>query len=386
MAVRMRDVARLAGVSEATVSLALSGSPRISEPTRRRVTEIAHQVGYRPNAAARSLRTDSTRSLGLVITDVANPFFAELAGQIERNAAAAGYSLVLCNSDEDPRRQDGYLSSLLAGSRVDGVILVPTSPMTPGIQAAGAAGANLVVLDRPLSVRGQGASASRLRSYPVVRAGAESALADAAALLAGLGHRRVGFIAPPLDTLVGQERRDLLVAGLLEHGVLRREIIVRAGDFRRRSGEQVAERMLAHPRPPTALVAGDGLMAIGAMQAVRRAGLRIPDDISLIAFDDAPWFELLDPPLTAIGQPVAELAESAVAAMLDLLHGRPPASAYPPCHLVRRASTAPPAHPATSADGPPAPPNPPADPPIDPPTPPGTPPIPPASPPTPTSR
>lgn len=338
----MRDVAQLAGVSEATVSLALSGSSRISEATRQRVVEIARQVGYRPHAAARSLRTDATHSIGLVVSDVANPFFGELAGQIQRHAADAGYSLVLGNSDEDAQRQDAYLSTMLAGSRVDGVILVPTDPMTPGIREASTAGAKLVVLDRRLSVRGQGAAAERLRGHPVVKAEAGAALAEAAALLAREGHRRVGFVAPPLSTLVGQERRDLLVAGLVRHGVPRRGIVVEAGDFRRRSGEQVAERMLAGPRPPTALVGGDGLMTIGAMRAIRRAGLRIPDDVSLVAYDDAPWFELLDPPLTAVAQPVAELASSAVAAMLDLLHDRPATNTELPCALIRRASTGPP--------------------------------------------
>ncbi|HEX4250643.1 MAG TPA: LacI family DNA-binding transcriptional regulator [Pseudonocardia sp.] len=343
MAVRMRDVARLAGVSEATVSLALAGSERISDATRRRVTEIARQVGYRPHAGARSLRTDSTRAIGLIVSDVANPFFAELAGHIERTAAAEGYSVVLCNSDEDPQRQDGYLSSLLAGSRVDGVLLVPAEAMTPGIRAAGAAEANLVLLDRPIAVRGRGAAATWLRGCPVVRASAGEALTEVAALLAGLGHRRIGIIAPPLSTPVGRERRDLLVDALLAHGIEPGDITVLPGDFRQHSGERATERLLGQAEPPTALFAGDGLMAIGAMKALRRAGLRVPTDVSLIAFDDAPWFDLFDPPLTAVAQPVAELAESAVRAMLGLLRGESPAGATPTCHLVRRGSCAPPA-------------------------------------------
>jgi len=338
----MRDVARLAGVSEATVSLALAGSERISEATRRRVTEIASQVGYRPHAGARSLRTDSTRAIGLIVSDVANPFFAELAGHIERTAAAEGYSVVLCNSDEDAKRQDGYLSSLLAGSRVDGVLLVPAEAMTPGIRAAGTAHANLVLLDRPIAVRGRGAAATRLRGCPVVRASAVEALTEVGALLAGLGHRRIGIIAPPLSTPVGRERRDLLVDALLAHGIDRADISVLAGDFRQHSGERATEQLLGQDRPPTALFAGDGLMAIGAMKALRRAGLRVPTDVSLIAFDDAPWFDLFDPPLTAVAQPVAELAEAAVRAMLGLLRGESPPDATPSCHLVRRGSCAPP--------------------------------------------
>ncbi|MBO0851768.1 MAG: substrate-binding domain-containing protein, partial [Pseudonocardia sp.] len=296
----------------------------------------------RPHAGARALRTDSTRALGLVVSDVANPFFAELAGQIERIAAAEGYSLVLCNSDEDAGRQDGYLSSLLGGSRVDGVILVPTEAMTPGIEAAGAARANLVLLDRPITVRGRDAAASRLREAPVVRGSAAGALEDVAELLVGLGHRRVGVIPPPPQTQVGRERRDLLVDGLRRRGLDKSDVAVVAGDFRQRSGEQAVDRLLRGRRPPTAFFAGDGLMAIGAMKALRRAELRIPHDVSLVAFDDAPWFDLLDPPLTTVAQPITELAAGAVRAMLALLHGEPPEDAAPPCRLVSRGSHGPP--------------------------------------------
>ncbi len=349
MAVRMRDVARRVGVSPATVSLALSGSPRISEATRLRVADMARELDYRPHAAARSLRTEQTNSLGLVVSDVANPFFAELAGDIQRSAAASGYSLVLCNSDEDPGRQDGYLSSLLAGRQVDGVMLVPAAAMTPGIRAAGAAAAPLVLLDRPLAVTGEGPAVEHLLASPVVRSSAAEALADAAQLLTTLGHRQIGIIAPPLETQVGQERRDLLRDALVSRGVHRRDIAVVAGDFRQDSGERAVEELLRRRRRPTALFAADGLMAIGAIKGLRRAGLRIPHDISLIGFDDAPWFDLFDPPLTTIAQPVAELAAAAVRAMLALLRQEPPSSTSPACRLVLRSSCTV----ATTSDAPP---------------------------------
>lgn len=338
MVVRMREVARLAGVSDATVSLSLSGSTRISQATRARVVEAAERLGYRPHAGARSLRTDRTEALGLVISDVANPFFAELAGEIQRSAAAAGYSLVLWNSDEDPGRQDACLSSLLAGSQVDGVMLVPVAAMTPGLLSAGAAGARLVLLDRPVAVTGRGSAAAHLATCPVVRSSAAEALVESAALLTTLGHRRVGIIAPPLETQVGRERRDLLREALMAAGVPRRNVAVVAGDFRQDSGERAVEELLSTRHPPTAVFAADGPMAIGAMKGLRRAGMRIPHDISLIGFDDAPWFELFDPPLTTIAQPVMELAAAAVRAMLALLRDESPLSASPPCRLVRRSS------------------------------------------------
>jgi LacI family transcriptional regulator len=341
----MRDVAKLAGVSEATVSLALSGSPRISDATRERVSAIADQLGYRPHAGARALRTDSTSALGLIISDVANPFFAELAGQIERTAASRGYAVVLCNSDEDATRQDAYLSSLLAGSQVDGVILVPVEQMTPGIRAAGKSGAKLVLLDRPIVVDGHGATSRRLRDTPVVRADATAALREAAQLLVGLGHRRFGVVALPLHTEIGRLRRDLLVAALRECGVPDTEIVIVPGDFRQPSGEDATRRMLTTDPRPTAIIASDGPMVVGAMKAIRAAGLRIPTDLSLVGFDDAPWFDLLDPPLTTVAQPVGELAGASVTTMLTLLAGDSTDRLITPaCWLVTRSSCAPPPH------------------------------------------
>jgi LacI family transcriptional regulator len=342
MAVRMRDVARLASVSEATVSLVLSGSTRISEATRRRVTRIADELGYRPHAAARSLRTDSTRALGLVVSDVANPFFAELTGQIERIATAEGYCVVLCNSDEDAHRQDFYLCGLLAGSQVDGMLLVPTEDMTPGIRAAGKAGARLVLLDRPIVVHGRDIAARRLRKAPVIRAAEAQALAEVAEMLVRLGHRRFGIIALPLTTEVGRQRRDLLVDALTQRGIAEEDVLVVPGDLRRHSGERASEQLLTAPRRPTAFIASDGPMTISAMKVLRRAGLRIPDDVSLVGYDDAPWFDLFDPPLTTVAQPIGDLATAAVGAVLALLAGNPAPSASPPCRLIHRASCAPP--------------------------------------------
>jgi LacI family transcriptional regulator len=341
MAVRMRDVARAADVSIATVSLALSGNPRIPATTRSRISDVAEAMNYRPHAGARALRTEVIGSLGLVISDVANPFFAELAGEIERAAAASGFSTVLCNSDENAGRQDDYLASLLAG-RVDGVILVPTAAMTAGIESAGKAKARLVILDRPIKVSGRSAAARHLARCPVVRSGAAVALSDAAELLTGLGHRRIGIIAPPMTTRVGVERTELMIRSLGERGVARKDISVVEGDFRQDSGERAVERLLAVRRRPTALFGADGLMTVGAMKGLRSAGLRIPADISVIGFDDAPWFDLFDPPLTAIAQPIVELATAAVAAMVHLVDEVHPDAVgplrTPSCRLVRRKS------------------------------------------------
>jgi len=343
MAVRMRAVAQAAGVSTATVSLALSGNARIPAETRARIIDVAEGMRYRPHAGARSLRTDLTGSFGLVVSDVANPFFGELAGEIQRSAVRRGYSLVLCNSDEDVQRQDEYLQSLLAGSRVDGILLVSAAAMTPGLEAAGHAKARLVFLDRPVAVPASSPAARHLSGCPVIRSDASAAVREAARLFVQHGHRRVGIIAPPLETRVGVDRRDLMIRSLTDLGVAPGDITVVAGDFRQDSGERAIRQLLGLSRPPTAVFGADGLMTIGAMTGLRRAGMRVPDDISLVGFDDAPWFELFDPPLTAIAQPIAALADAAVAAMVGLINGAAVDSAETSlaCHLVSRRSVGP---------------------------------------------
>lgn len=343
MVTRMRDVAEMAGVSVSTVSLALSGNSRIPVGTRDRVIRVADEMHYQPHAGARALRTELTGSIGLVVSDVANPFFGELAGEIQRSAAGRGYSLVLCNADEDAGRQDDYLRSLLGGSRVDGVLVVSAAGMTPGLEAAGRTRARLVFLDRPVVVQAESAGAAYLKECPVVRSDATEAVREVAELFVQHGHRRVGIIAPPLQTRVGVERRDLMIRGLTDLGVAPADVSVVAGDFRQDSGERAIRELLALPHRPTAVFGADGPMTIGALVGLRRAGLRVPEDMSVVGFDDAPWFELFDPPLTAVAQPIAALADAAVAAMIALIDGEQVAAAdgAPPCRLVCRNSVGP---------------------------------------------
>jgi len=199
----------------------------------------------------------------------------------------------------------------------------------------------MVLLDRPIEVAGQDGAARHLAQCPVVRSDARAAVEEVAGLLTSLGHQRICIIAPPLQTQVGRERRDLLRDALVRRGVPRRQIAVVEGDFRQDSGATAVHRLLSRRHPPSAVFAADGLMAIGALKGLRQAGLRVPDDVSLVGFDDAPWFDLIDPPLAAIAQPIDALATAAVTAILDLLAGRPGKSASPPCHFVHRESCGP---------------------------------------------
>jgi len=251
---------------------------------------------------------------------------------------------MLCNSDEDESRQDAYLHELLGGSQADGVLLVPVSSMTPGLRAAGLDRANLVLLDRPIEVSEEDEGLAHLLHLPVVRSDPAQALDECAEMLYSWGHRRVGIVTPPLNLPIGQRRRDEIFAALLAVGLSPEDIAIEQGDFRQKSGERATSALMARAEPPTAIIAADGLMGVGAMKALRRQGLQVPTDVSLMCFDDAPWFELFDPPLTAIAQPVDELAASAVSILLAMVEGvsHPDAqNLRPACTLIRRVSCGP---------------------------------------------
>ncbi|WP_130799634.1 LacI family DNA-binding transcriptional regulator [Streptomyces otsuchiensis] len=328
----IKDVAAAAGVSVATVSRALNGHPSVSPTARTRVLDAVRELGYRPNAVARSLRTDQTRTLGLVISDVMNPYFTELARFVEEEARTLGYSVIIGNADERPELQDHHVRTLL-DRRIDGLLVSPADGRSPLAPDAASGATPVVLVDR--WVPGL--------DVPVVRADGTGAIRDLVAHLHGLGYRRVAVIAGPAATTTGRERVEAFRAALRDHGLPLPDEYLGQGDFQADSGRRATERFLDLPEPPEVVFATDNLMALGALDAVRARGLRVPDDIGVAAFDDIPWFVHTDPPVTAIAQPVAELARAAVRALVDLIEGRPPQSVTLPARLVVRRSCGEPA-------------------------------------------
>ncbi|MEV3988030.1 LacI family DNA-binding transcriptional regulator [Streptomyces sp. NPDC049837] len=323
----IKDVAARAGVSVATVSRVVNGHPSVSPDARSRVLTAVEELGYRPNAVARSLRTDQTRTLGLVIGDVLNPYFTELARFVEEEARALGYSVIIGNADERPDLQDHHIRTLL-DRRIDGLLVSPADGRsTPTLDAA-RSGTPMVFVDR--WVPGV--------DVPVVRADGRRAVRDLVAHLHGLGHRRLAIIAGPAATTTGHERVEAFREALAEHGTALPDAYIGQGDFQAASGRRATERFLDLPEPPDVVFAADNLMALGALDAIRARGLRVPHDIGLAAFDDIPWFVHTDPPITAIVQPAGELARAAVRALADLIEGRPPQSVTLPARLVVRRS------------------------------------------------
>ncbi|MET9292545.1 LacI family DNA-binding transcriptional regulator [Streptomyces sp. NPDC003077] len=323
----IKDVAHRAGVSVATVSRVLNGRSPVAE-TRERVLAAVRELGYRPNNVARALRTARTGALGLIISDLTNPFFTELADAVEDEARGLGYSLVIGNAGESPEQQDDYIRTLL-DRRIDGLLVSSAGTGSAMLSEVVASGTPLVLLDRTVP----GVEA------PCVRADGRRALADLAAHLAAHGRRRPAIIVAPAGTPTGTERLELFRTALAAHGIdLPDERVGATPDLQHTGGRKVMRQFLDLPEPPDAVLATDNLMALGALDEIRARGLRVPDDVALVVYDDVPWFAHLAPPLTAIAQPTRELGRAAVHTLLERIEGRPAESVLLPAHLVRRRS------------------------------------------------
>ncbi len=323
----MVEVALRACVSTSTVSRVLTASSSVAAPTRERVLRAVRELNYRPNAVARSLRVERTHTLGLILGDVLNPFFTELSRAVEDAARRVGYSLIVGNADEDSEREDRYARVLL-DRRVDGLLVSPAAHVSPALNQALQFGVPIVLVDRGLD----GAAA------PTIRADGRPAIDDLIAHLVGLGHERIAIVSGPRSIATGAERLDAFEASLARRDLALPASYVELGDFRAESGERAMERLLRLARPPSAVFVADNLMTLGALRAIRRHRLRVGVDIALASFDDIPWFDVFDPPMTAIAQPTADIGAAAVAAVLALIAGEPVPTVDLRCRLIVRAS------------------------------------------------
>jgi len=301
------DVAKRAGVSVGSVSRVINEHPTVSAATRERVENAVRELGYVPNAIAGSLRSRRSKTIGLIIPDVTNPFFSELALHVERSAAAAGYDLILGNSDNSAERQRHYLRAL-AVRRVDGIILVPAREIGPSFEFE----IPVVGVDREVVGRQFVASDNR--------AGAKSAIE----YLHQLGHHLIACIAGPRNLPNAQERRigyeDIALPILRAAGVDPAAYIVSA-DFSYDSGYAATRRLMDVTPRPTAIFASSDQQAIGGLRAAADLGLAVPGDLSVVGFDDIPLANLVTPRLTTVGQPVAKIGVLAMQLLLDLFSG-----------------------------------------------------------------
>jgi LacI family transcriptional regulator len=336
MATTIADVARRAGVSTATVSRVLAGLGRARPETRDRVRAAARDLGYRPSGVARSLKRQSTETLGLIITDIENPYFPELVRAVEDAARAEGYTILLCNAADDPDREARYLD-LLFERRVDGLIIAASS--LGGRHHGWLAAPPLPVVlinTSPPDV-----------DLPVIRSDNREGGRLAGRHLLGLGHRRFGYLMPPPRNVDAPERLAGVRDAMSEAGLDPATIAVAVGTPLVGGGEAAMHELLDRAPGTTAVVAYNDLMAIGAMRAIRRRGLSVPADLSIVGFDDVAFAAYVDPPLTTLSQHTTEMGYWAVGQLMTLVRGGPeagPARAPVvtlPVELEVRGSTAP---------------------------------------------
>jgi LacI family transcriptional regulator len=334
----MSDVAAHAGVDISTVSRALNErtAALLRSETVDRVTAAAAELGYRPNVLARSLRTQRSHTIGMVIPDLTNPFFPPIVRGVEDVLDDADYTLIIANTDNDVRREQRSLRSLV-GRQVDG-LLVATSHLhdgTPGDEELG--GLPLVLVNR------RGSDPDIPSVVPDDVAGIDAVVAH----LTGLGHHRIAHLAGPQDTSTGRTRAQSFRDAMSAAGLDDEDLIEGADLFDIDAGRDACERLLTRRPDLTAIVAANDLLAIGCIRAMRDRGLRVPTDVSLVGFNDMPLVDLIDPPLTTVRVPQQEMGRAAARILLDLL-GEGGSRTAPTClelppELVIRLSTSAPA-------------------------------------------
>jgi LacI family transcriptional regulator len=325
----IREVAKQANVSVATVSHVINGTRFVEPQTQERVRSAIKSLGYRPNLLARSLRRRETHTIGLIVPDNANPFFADVARVIENAGFAEGYSVILCNTDRSETKEERYIDVLLA-KQVDGLIFISSTDRFDLLQNVRDAGVPVVVVDRDPGDL----------SVSQVLVGNDQGGYLAGQYLVRLGHRRIGCIGGSSVGNPSWSRVTGFVRALNEAGVeIGSEAIVQ-GDFRYASGESAMRALLERDLRLTAVFATNDLMAIGAMVTLRRAGFQVPDDVSLIGFDNILQAATMIPALTTIEQPVNELGQATVRLLLDQILGRAdaPGIAWVPTRLIERES------------------------------------------------
>jgi LacI family transcriptional regulator len=345
------DVARAAGVSKAQAARALGGYGAVSEQVLSLVIAAAEELGYRPNQLAKSMTTGRSNSIGVVVGDIENAHFGLALRGISDEVRDAGYTVVLVNTDEDLVNEVAAVQELLQ-QRVAGLIVAPcSSSETSHLESAQAHGRAVVLFDR--GVYGL--------PLDTVRVDFADAALGVGRLLLDAGHRRIGYVSSQrvqaayergmdLGLSPVADRVDGIERAFTEAGSEWDPALVKLNAASEDALAAACSALLDQPEPATAVVCSDSLIALGVLGQIKRRGLRIPEDISVVAYDDFPWTELIEPPLTVVAQPVYDMGREAARALLRRLGHRVPAEQLPlRAHLIERASVGAPAAQAASA-------------------------------------
>lgn len=306
----IRDVARLARVSVATVSGVINNKPTVKPKLVQRVKEAMGALDYHPDQVARSLRVRRTFTVGMVIADVTNPFFTDVIRGVEQEALSGGYSVILCDTNEDPALERHYLSTLFS-RRVDGVLLVPTN--SDFAQGKTPKRFPIVLIDRvPPGFTG-----------PAVITDNFSAAYEGTRHLIELGHRHIAIITGPLTLSNGLDRLEGFRKALQEEHLFLPDEYLQHGDFRSKAGYECGLKLMRLPVPPTAVFSCNNQMTLGVMRALAEVRVPCPEAVSVLGFDDFEWSAYFRPRLTTIAQPTYEMGRQAMRMLLRKLQSSP---------------------------------------------------------------
>jgi LacI family repressor for deo operon, udp, cdd, tsx, nupC, and nupG len=302
----IKDVARDLGLSVATVSRALTKPKMLRPATIARVREAVERLGYRPNLVAQNLKTRTTGIVYVIVPSL-SPFFLEIFRGTERAAQEGGYSVVMGHTDRHPDREGEFFDQVACG-RADGVLLVSTAEAEAIVNHKRQLPPTVVVLE---AVEGQ--------VFPTVRVDHRKAAMEATNHLIALGHRRIAHITGPARSPMANHRREGYLAALAAADIKAGEESCVPGEFTVASGEAAMASLLARPKPPTAVFSANDEMAIGAIRAIKSAGLRVPQDISIMGFDDQRIAGIYDPPLSTVHLPTFDLGYNAMVKLRCIL-------------------------------------------------------------------
>ncbi len=323
------DIAKAAGVAPSTVSRALRDHPRISPGRRAAIRALAQQLGYLPSQAARSLVTGQTRTLGVVVTDVTDPFVGEVMKGAEEASRRAGYSLLFVASLRDPRLEaEG--ARLLLGRQVDGMIVISSRAAAQYADSLSSRGLPLVLVNNELPT-------AQVHSVCTDNRGG---VRRAVEHLYQLGHSRIAFIAGPEQGRSSQQRLEGYLEAMAELGLPRPPAYLVEGNGLIEDGPRALAALWALEAPPTAVVCYNDLTAIGLLSAAAKHGIRVPSDLSVIGYDNIPLSAYTVPPLTTVEQPKQALGQQAVETCLRVLAGETVSTVVMPAELVVRGSSA----------------------------------------------
>jgi len=304
----LKEVAKLANVSIATVSRVVSGAEYVSESTRKTVLKAVHKLDYKPNKVAQRLRSKSgnKKLIGLIVPDIQNPFYVDVVRGVEDMCYSNNFAVFMCNFAQDETKERLYLD-LMKSEAVDGLILAPASEKDVEVIKLVKSGLPVVCVDRSLK---------EVDVDSVVvdnRNGAFSAVE----FLINRGYKKIAYLGglPNIPTTIQRQRG--YTDALVKNGFKLNESFILTGDSKHISGKKMATELLEMDNPPDALFTGNNLITLGALEVIHNKGLKIPDDIAIIGFDDMPWSISLNPPLTAVSQPGYEIGRRAAAMLFN---------------------------------------------------------------------